>query len=133
MSCSGSACTQDHDHTKPEDAYGDSLFQYIDTTKVRVLNASDDNDRNIPFRPYHLRHERDACLSSNDDDCELVLFIPFTESVVIKSMCISGGQEGTHPRDMNLFVNREDIDFTNVRLSDVREWNIRRYSRIRDM
>ena len=106
MACHGEAHDHDHDHSKPEDAEGDSLFQYIDTTKLRVLNASDASTVSIPFRPWHLRQMKDQALDSNEDDPELILFIPFTESVTIKSICLSGGTEGTHPKRMKMYKHR---------------------------
>ncbi|CAH0516388.1 unnamed protein product [Peronospora belbahrii] len=45
----------------------------------------------------------------------MILFIPFTEAVSIKSICISGSAgDGTHPKVVKLFTNRDDIDFSNA-------------------
>ncbi|RLN50309.1 hypothetical protein BBJ28_00010776 [Nothophytophthora sp. Chile5] len=77
-----------HDHDDVEDANGDSLYPFIDTSKLRVLNAQDPQAAAHPFKPFHERHDRSRFLASNDDDPELLLFIPFT--------------------------NRDDIDFSNA-------------------
>ncbi|POM68157.1 hypothetical protein PHPALM_15716, partial [Phytophthora palmivora] len=68
-----------------------------------------------PFKPFHERQDHSRFLASNDDDPEMILFIPFTEAVSIKSICISGSSgDGTHPKTVKLFTNREDIDFSNA-------------------
>ncbi|RLN93157.1 hypothetical protein BBJ28_00008434 [Nothophytophthora sp. Chile5] len=77
-----------HDHDDVEDANGDSLYPFIDTSKLRVLNAQDPQAAAHPFKPFHERHDRSRFLASNDDDPELLLFIPFT--------------------------NRDDIDFSSA-------------------
>ncbi|GLD98681.1 hypothetical protein PINS_up007398 [Pythium insidiosum] len=107
--------SHDHDHThEPEDPSGDSLFPYIDTSKLRALNAAEPDHVAHPFKPWHERSDRSRYLSSNEDDPELIIFIPFTEAVSIKSICIAGGEDGAHPKSVKLFINREDIDFSNA-------------------
>ncbi|CAH0494033.1 unnamed protein product [Peronospora farinosa] len=105
-----------HDHDdEVEDANGDSLYPFIDISKLRVLNALDPLAVANPFKSFHERRDRSRFLASNDDDPEMVLFIPFTEAVSIKSICISGtAGDGTHPKVVKLFTNREDIDFSNA-------------------
>ncbi|KAG2833082.1 hypothetical protein PC129_g4607 [Phytophthora cactorum] len=75
----------------------------------------DDETAAHPFKPFHERQDRSRFLASNDDDPEMIMFIPFTEAVSIKSICISGSAgDGTHPKAVKLFTNREDIDFSNA-------------------
>jgi hypothetical protein len=94
----------DHDHDdEVEDANGDSLYPFIDTSKLRVLNALDPQAAANPIKPFHERQDRSRFLASNDDDPEMILFIPFTEAVSIKSICISGSSgDGTHPKAVKL-------------------------------
>ncbi|OQR97835.1 hypothetical protein THRCLA_06842 [Thraustotheca clavata] len=107
--------SHDHDHDHEiEDAEGDSLYKYIDTSKVRCLNALDETQKTHPFKSAANKCDRTKYLDSNEDDPEMILYIPFTEAVSIKSICISGGAEGLHPTSVKLFTNREDIDFTNA-------------------
>ncbi|KAI9922509.1 hypothetical protein PsorP6_000427 [Peronosclerospora sorghi] len=115
-----------HDHDdETEDANGDSLYPFIDTSKLRVLNAQNPLAVANPFKPFHERQDRSRFLASNDGDPELILFIPFTESVSIKSICVSGSAgDGTHPKLVKLYgtssfrqmryTNRDDIDFSNA-------------------
>ena len=96
--------SHDRDHSnEANDANGDSLYPYIDTSKLRVLNALDPLAVANPFKPFHERQDRSRFLASNDDDPEMIVFIPFTEAVSIKSICISGCVgDGTHPRAVKL-------------------------------
>lgn len=67
----------DHDHSHDvEDAEGDSLFPYIDTSKLRVLNAEDPAHVGHPFKAFHDRHDRSRFLSSNEGDLEIIIFVP---------------------------------------------------------
>ncbi|TMW66472.1 hypothetical protein Poli38472_004237 [Pythium oligandrum] len=107
--------SHDHDHDHDvEDANGESLYPYIDTSKLRVLNAEDPTHVAHPFKPYHDREDHTRFLNSNEDDPEMIIYIPFTEAVSIKSICISGGEDGAHPKTVKLFTNRDDIDFSNA-------------------
>lgn len=92
----------DHDHSRPEDSEGDTLYPYIDTTKLRCLNASDPSQVGNPFKPHADRLDSEKFLDSNEDDPEFILHIPFTQSVTIKSICIRGGEDGMHPKTMKL-------------------------------
>lgn len=94
----------DHDHSLPEDSEGDSLYAYIDTTKLRCLNAASPDQVKNPFKPLSERHDRSRYLDSNEGDPEFILYIPFTQSVSIKSICICGGEEGKHPRRVKVYV-----------------------------
>lgn len=72
--------SHDHDHEhehEVEDAEGDSLFRYIDTSKVRALNALDPQHATHPFKPFHSRTDHSTWLSSQDDDPELIIYIPY--------------------------------------------------------
>ena len=44
----------------------------------------------------------------------LICFIRFTGSVKLKSLTIIGGEDGSAPSRVKCFINRDDIDFTNV-------------------
>ncbi|OQR87671.1 hypothetical protein ACHHYP_08173 [Achlya hypogyna] len=121
MSCAHEHNDHDHDHDHDhshdhdvEDAEGDSLFRFIDTSKVRCLNALDERQKTHPFKSAANKKARDTYLDSNEDDPELILYIPFTEAVSVKSICIAGGIDGLHPTSVKLFTNREDIDFSNA-------------------
>ena len=51
---------------------------------------------------------------SNAGDPEVLLIIPFTSQVKIKSLVIISENENSAPQTMKLFVNIENVDFGNV-------------------
>lgn len=68
----------DHDHEHDvEDAGGDSLYPYVDTSKLRVLNAAAPEHVAHPFKPFHDRRDHSRFLASNEDDPEMILFVPY--------------------------------------------------------
>jgi hypothetical protein len=81
---------------------------------VRCLNATaSDAAARILFRPWHARQDRSAVVES-DADPQLIVYIPFTEDVKLKSICVIGGDGETHPSLMLAYKNRDDVDFDNV-------------------
>ena len=69
-----------HNHThnhEVEDADGDSLYPFIDTSKLRALNAANPAQVGNPFKPHSERQNHSRFLSSNDDDPQLIIFIPY--------------------------------------------------------
>lgn len=120
------ACTHNHDCSEHDCSSGWSLYKYIDLPRVWSLNEAVEGSAKNAFKSWELRLDNStACLESNDDDPELLLFIPFTCDVKIKSICIIGGHEGRSPSKMRAFINREDIDFSNVGdLPPVQEWEL---------
>ena len=50
-------------------------------------------------------------LESNLNDPELIIYIPFKTSVKIKSFTMVGGEDGTSPSNLKVFVNKENPDF----------------------
>ncbi|KAH9761483.1 PITH domain-containing protein [Citrus sinensis] len=64
-------------------------------------------------------------LESNDGDPELLVYIPFTTDVKIKSISIVGGADGTSPSKMRVFINREGIDFSDAQdMQAIQEWDL---------
>ncbi|CAN6441514.1 unnamed protein product [Victoria cruziana] len=90
-----------HDHSCEEHDCGSewSLFKHIDMPK--------------------------GFLESNDGDPELLVFIPFTSDVKIKSISVVGGADGTSPSKMRAFINRDGIDFSDAEnMQPVQEWEL---------
>jgi hypothetical protein len=51
------------------------------------------------------------------------LHVPFKTAVKLKSFCVVGGGGGSAPSHVKVFVNREDVDFTNAEeLKATQEW-----------
>ena len=54
--------------------------------------------------------KKDFC-ESNDDDPELLINIPFYTQVAIKTLTLIGGEDGTAPSKIKLYVNATNPDF----------------------
>jgi len=100
-----------HTHD-PEDPGGNSLFGAIDREQIRALNEAEDGMGKNPFKPYDKRHESEPFLASDEDDPELIVHVPFTQAVDIRSLCIVGGGDGGAPTSVRLYVDRDDLDFS---------------------
>ena len=55
--------------------------------------------------------DRDESLESNPGDPELLIYIPFNSAVKMKSLTMIGGEDGTSPAIIKVFVNKENPDF----------------------
>ncbi|VWU51334.1 thioredoxin, putative [Hepatocystis sp. ex Piliocolobus tephrosceles] len=91
---------------------GEFLLKYINIDKITALNEKVHGSSRKIFKSYDNRLSIDNCES--DVDNELIINIPFTNPCKIVSLFLIGGEEGTYPKKMKLFSNREDIDFENV-------------------
>lgn len=105
-----------HDHEcdhscSHDDPDGNSLLQYIDTTRTKCLNSRRSGVANNCFKPYNLRRDREKFIHSEEDDPELILYIPFLVAVNLKSICISGPGDGSSPSEVWMFRDRSDVDF----------------------
>ncbi|PRP75130.1 hypothetical protein PROFUN_03966 [Planoprotostelium fungivorum] len=101
-----------------------SLYQQIDTTKIRCLNERVKGSAKNIFKPWNERLTQDKFLESDDDE-ELIIYIPFTASIKLKSFMIIGGNQGDSPKKLKIFTNREDVDFSNASsLKPVQEWDL---------
>lgn len=120
------ACTHSHDCAEHECAAAWSLYKHIDLPRVWALNEAIEGSAKNVFKSWELRlDDSNAYLESNEGDPELLLFIPFTTDVKIKSISIIGGEEGRSPSKMRAFINREDLDFSIVgAMSPVQEWEL---------
>lgn len=110
--CGGNA-GHSHDSSMDDDE-GFNLRGFIDFDSVRCLNESAPGSCKHIFKKYSEREQPEPSLSSNDDDPELILYVSFTEAVKIKSISITGGPDGSSPSEVKVWVDRDDIDFTNA-------------------
>lgn len=119
MECTGHS--HDHEHG---DEGGASLREYVDVPHVFCLNESQGNAGRAVLKSHDERLSTTPSLLSQedpDDDPELLLHVPFTEAVAIKTICIlgasGGGEDGksSPPKLVKLFANRTDLDFETAR------------------
>eukprot|EP01095_Lingulamoeba_sp_RSL-Kostka_P008906 TRINITY_DN3037_c0_g1_i1.p1 TRINITY_DN3037_c0_g1~~TRINITY_DN3037_c0_g1_i1.p1 ORF type:complete len:215 (-),score=68.17 TRINITY_DN3037_c0_g1_i1:193-837(-) len=105
----------DHDHGLPEGYLDEeySLYKFILTDQMTCLNESvPDMAKNV-FKPYVERLDQENYLESNDDDPQLLLYIPFNGDIKLKSICIIGGDLDSAPRTLKVWKNKDNIDFSN--------------------
>ncbi|CCF57991.1 hypothetical protein KAFR_0D03430 [Kazachstania africana CBS 2517] len=84
-----------HDHTPPATTYAtQSLFEVIDTPKIKVLNGIPINGQgaNVFIKAQNERADTTRYLQS-DTDCQIVIHIPFLSSCKLYSMIIRANNE----------------------------------------
>eukprot|EP00938_MAST-03A_sp_MAST-3A-sp1_P004915 g4915.t1 len=101
--------TSDHSHDQGE-VDGVDLFPQIDMDKVRCLNDRRSSGK-CCLKPYAKRLDHRTYLLSEEDDPEVILHVPFTEGVRLAGICICADDNTNAPRNVKIFVNREDVDF----------------------
>lgn len=80
---------------------------------VVCLNEKEPGSGRKILKPYDQRLTQTPYLESAVDQ-ELILIIPFTVSVNIKSIIVIAKDEQSCPSRVKLFKNRDDIDFGNA-------------------
>ncbi|KAF2602587.1 hypothetical protein F2Q70_00027906 [Brassica cretica] len=147
------SCTHDHNCEDHECSSDWSLYKHIDLPKVSALNESVSGSVKSVFKAWEQRlhssgvsalnesvsgsvksvfkaweqrlHSSGEHLESNEGDPELLVFVPFTSDVKIKSISIVGGPDGTSPSKLRVFINREGIDFSDAEsMQAVQEWEL---------
>uniref|UniRef100_A0A0D6QX95 PITH domain-containing protein n=1 Tax=Araucaria cunninghamii TaxID=56994 RepID=A0A0D6QX95_ARACU len=120
------ACMHNHSCEEHECGSQWSLYKHIDFPRVSALNESVAGSVKAVFKSWDHRLDNSSeCLESNEDDPELIVYIPFTSDVKIKSISVIGGTEGTSPSRMRAFINRDGIDFSDAQeMAPVQEWEL---------
>lgn len=106
-SCAWEAKEQDVDH-------GGTLYPFINRDNVRGLNESKKDSARLCIKPWVDRKDAKEFVRSVEGDGELIVFVPFTAQVKLKSFCVIGGDEGSAPSAVRVWKNRDDIDFENA-------------------
>ncbi|XP_047953296.1 PITH domain-containing protein 1 [Salvia hispanica] len=120
------SCLHDHSCEEHDCSTDWSLYKHIDLSKVSALNEAVSGSVESVFKDWEQRlNSSEGYLESNEDDPELIVFIPFTSDVKLKSISIVGGADGTSPAKMRAFINREGIDFSDAQnMQAVQEWDL---------
>jgi hypothetical protein len=123
----GSANGHGHDHDVYDHAHDnvnsivgeESLSGYIDHGSIICLNEETEGMGKNPFKHTEDKLTDEPYLESDADE-QLLIHVPFSEAVCIKSICFVGHQNGQAPRDIKMWVNKEphDIDFPTAEESD---------------
>ncbi len=94
-----------------EDEYLVDLTEAVNLQGLYCLNESIVGSAKKIFKPKDQMLERESFLESNKGDPELLIYIPFNSAVKMKSMTMIGGEGGTSPSIIKLYVNKENPDF----------------------
>lgn len=87
------------------------LTDAINIKGVYCLNEKTADTAKKIFKSKDKMLDRTDYLESNDGDPELLLYIPFNSAVKMKSITIIGGEEGSSPAVIKIYVNVENPDF----------------------
>ena len=101
----GSRCCQ-HDIFE-----GESLWKAIHHDGVSCLNERNSGSAKRILKPYSDRCDKSAYCESGEADPEMILSVPFTTTVRIKSLCLSSEPGPATPHVARLFINKPALDF----------------------
>jgi hypothetical protein len=89
------------------------LTSTVATDEVFALNEKSHLSCQKLFKTREEMLNRTDYCESNDGDSDLIIYIPFSYQVNIRSMRIIGGENGMTPGKIKIFVNKKesDIDF----------------------
>ncbi|KAH7649089.1 hypothetical protein FG379_003654 [Cryptosporidium bovis] len=97
-----------------ETAGGKDLLSCIDKDRIYALNELNVGSCKNIFRVYSDRLSDNFVCESQYDDPELMLFVPFSSPCSISSITIIGGDYGTSPSKVKIYINNENVDFSTV-------------------
>lgn len=97
---------------KIEEEYLVDLNDVINIDSSFCLNESKIDSGKLIYKSIEKMHDKDHFVCSNEDDPELLFYIPFKSQVDIKSMTMIGGENGTAPLHIKLYTNQENPDFS---------------------
>ena len=90
-----------------------TLYPSIDLDRLVCYNEAAPNQARTVIRPWEERLNSTQHLDSSDGDSELLLLVPFTTNVKVRSLTLRSEGEAA-PDKVRLFVNREDMDLSGV-------------------
>ncbi|KAG8979769.1 hypothetical protein FRB94_010338 [Tulasnella sp. JGI-2019a] len=99
-----------HDHDP--DLQTDNLYQHIDQPNVIALNGTTPDFPKI-IKPWHQRTDETISLESDADD-QLIIRVPFTGSVKLRSILLKSGPGAETPTKMSIFPNEDNLDFDDI-------------------
>jgi hypothetical protein len=113
-----------HDHDAPERGLEFSLFKHVDVPKILCLNEAVDGQAKSVIKPWAERLDRTKFLESDVDE-QLLVYIPFTGQVKLKSILLRGAETDHAPCKLKVWINRNDLDFEMAEsMEPVQEWDL---------
>ncbi|KAJ3029695.1 PITH domain-containing protein 1 [Rhizophlyctis rosea] len=114
----------DHDHDGPDRGREFTLYQQVDIDRVRCLNESENGAAKTVFKSWEEREDRTQFVESDADE-QLIIHVPFTANVKLKSIAIIADHSDQAPSKLKAFVNRDDIDFDTADSTEAtQEWDL---------
>ena len=105
--CHCSQCTFGEEETLVD------LTGTVAKNEVFALNEKEHLSCQKIFKEKEEMLDKKNYCDSNDGDSDLIIYIPFSSQVNLKSMIIIGGEDGMSPAKIKIFVNKKEseIDF----------------------
>ena len=100
------------------------LKSSINISEIYSLNERVSQSCQTIFKDKDDMLDKTHFCESNEDDPELLISIPFSSQVVIKSMKLIGGEDGTCPSKVKFYVNVTNPDFDLLEGKAAHEVNI---------
>ncbi|KAF8501470.1 DUF1000-domain-containing protein [Russula emetica] len=102
----------DHEHDHPDTGGpSDNVFIHIDRDNVIALNSIGEGKQVI--KPWDERLDERVYIESDADD-QLIIRIPFTGSVKLRSLLLKSGPGEQTPAKVALFTNIDNLDFSDA-------------------
>jgi len=109
--CGHESHDHDHDHDTSDLGPQDNLFAHIDRSNVVALNTNGVGSEVI--KPWHNRLDESISLESDADD-QIIIHIPFTGTVRLRSLLLKTGPTDQTPVKVALYANEANLDFDDV-------------------
>lgn len=93
-----------------EQGQQDILYGCIDREAVSALNEATPGSSKRIIKPYNERNDETLALASDADD-QLILTIPFTGPVKLRTLLLKAGPGAQTPAKLHLYANKADLDF----------------------
>lgn len=84
----------------------------INRQSLFCLNEEVSDSGKTVFKRMEEIEDRSKYVCSNKGDPELLFYIPFNSMVNVKSMTMIGGEDGSYPLHIKLYVNKDHPDFS---------------------
>ena len=88
------------------------LYGAIDLEGLEAFNEEEEGSSKFVIKPREEMLEESKGTLRSDDDWELVIKVPFTSKVKIKSIVIIGGENGSAPKNLKLYPDLATVDFS---------------------
>ncbi|GAA5906096.1 hypothetical protein JCM6882_003557 [Rhodosporidiobolus microsporus] len=93
------------------------LYAHVDRERVVALNGEEGKEAKVVIRPWDERNQEEEWLESDADE-QLILQIPFTGNIKLRSILVKTGPAGHTPDKMQVYAN-QSLDFDEATSVDV--------------